>query len=268
LGLQAFDMTGKVAVVTGAAGLLGAKHCEALAEAGAHVVCLDIKLEDAQELAHQLTHRFGPRCLGVGCDIVQTEQVKSAALTVLGEFGRVDALVNNARSGYATEELVGFEDFDVRVIRRDFMVQVEGAVICAQHFGAQMAKQGNGSIVNICSTYGVVAPDLRIYQEEQVKFGTPVSYSVAKSALIGLTKYLASYWGVQNVRVNLLTPGGIRAEGRRQSDTFLNAYSYRVPLGRMARENEMQGAIVFLCSDASSYMTGANLVVDGGWTAW
>ncbi len=264
---ELFDLTGRVAVVTGAVGLLGVKHCEALASAGAHVVCLDMKAEDANALATDLTARFSARCLGVACDITQPAQVQAACDEVMRAFGRVDALVNNARSGYAKQELVGFEDFDVQVVRRDFIVQVEGSVNCAQQFGAQMAKQGRGSIVNICSTYGVVAPNFQIYADEPIKFASPVSYSIAKSALIGLTQYLASYWGPAGVRANLLTPGGIRAESR-QTQTFLDKYNARVPLGRMAQPTEMQGAIVFLCSDASSYMTGANLIVDGGWTAW
>ena len=262
-----FDMTGRVAIVTGAVGLLGAKHCEVLASAGANVVCLDMKVEEANALAADLSERFSTRCIGVACDIAQPADVKSTCEHILNEFGHIDALVNNARSGYDKNELVGIEEFDVQVIRRDFIVQVEGSFNCAQQFGAQMAKQGRGSIVNICSTYGVAAPDFRIYSDEPIKIATPVSYSIAKSALVGLTNYLASYWGPAGVRANLLTPGGIRAEGR-QTQTFLDKYNARVPLGRMAQPTEMQGAILFLCSDASSYMTGANLVVDGGWTTW
>lgn len=260
-------MKDRVAIVTGAVGLLGAKHCEALAAAGANVVCLDVKADEAHALAETLTARYGPECIAVECDITQPTQVANACAQVMRKFWHVDALVNNARGGYAKEELVGFEEFDVQVARRDFIVQVEGAINCSQKFGTEMARQGRGSIVNMCSTYGVVAPDLRIYSDEPIKFATPVAYSISKSALIGLTKYLASYWGPAGVRVNLLTPGGIRSEVR-QTETFLSKYNARVPLGRMAQPTEMQGAIVFLCSDASSYMTGANLVVDGGWTAW
>lgn len=262
-----FEMNERVAIVTGAVGLLGVKHCEALASVGAHVVCLDVQATEAAMLAADLTARFSTRCLGIACDITQPAQVKTACAQVMREFGRVDALINNARSGYSKKELVGLEEFDVQIVRRDFIVQVEGAFNCAQQFGAQMAKQGRGSIVNICSTYGVVAPNFQIYADEPVKFASPISYSIAKSALIGLTNYLASYWGSSGVRANLLTPGGIRAESR-QSQTFLDKYNARVPLGRMAQPTEMQGAIVFLCSDASSYMTGANLIVDGGWTTW
>lgn len=260
-------MTGRVAVVTGAVGLLGEKHCEALASVGAHVVCLDLKTDEANALAADLTRRFGQKAIGVTCDISDSADVARACELVLSEFGRVDALINNARGGYTKAELVGFEDFDVRVARRDYIIQVEGALNCSQKFGTQMAKQGGGSIVNMCSTYGVGAPDFKVYSDEPIKIATPIAYSISKSALIGMTKYLASYWGPKGVRVNLLTPGGIRSEAR-QTQTFLDKYNARTPLGRMAKPTEMQGAIVFLCSDASSYMTGANLVVDGGWTAW
>ena len=268
MGLQSmFDMTKRVAVVTGAAGLLGVKHCEALAEAGANVICLDIDAEGARELAKRLCDRFGTRCVGIGCDIADHNQVDQALIEVMSLFGKVDALVNNARRPYQKEELLPFEEFSMEVLRKDFRVQIEGAIICTQKLGAQMVKQRYGSIVNICSTYGIVGPDQRIYEDEAVSTGTPVSYSVVKSALVGLTRYLASYWGPVGVRVNLLTPGGIRREGR-QTETFLRAYEERVPMRRMAMAGEMKGAIVFLCSDASSYMTGANLVIDGGWTAW
>lgn len=265
--LKSFDLSGHVAIVTGSAGLLGAKHCEVLAEAGANIVCLDLDLDAALRQANDLSSRMRGHSIGIGCDITNPSQVVNACTTVMQEFGRIDVLINNARAGYSPGELVEFENFDLGVLRRDLTVQVEGAVICCQKFGAEMVNQRHGSIVNICSTYGLVAPDLRIYRDEQIKNATPVSYSVAKSALIGLTKYLASYWGRSGVRVNLLTPGGIRSESR-QSETFLKAYTDRVPLGRMANPDEMQGAILFLSSDASSYMTGANLVVDGGWTAW
>jgi NAD(P)-dependent dehydrogenase (short-subunit alcohol dehydrogenase family) len=261
-------MTGRVAVVTGASGMLGIKHCEALAETGAQVVGLDLDATAATALAERLTQEYGSKCLGLACDITSPEQVEQALTATLATFGRVDALINNARWMYKPEELLVFEQFKIETLQNDFRVQVEGALLCSQKFGAQMAKQGKGSIVNICSTYGLVAPDLRIYADEPIKVGAPVSYSITKSALVGFTKYLAAYWGPAGVRVNLLTPGGIRAEGRRQSDTFLQAYSQRVPMGRMAAPHEMQGAVVFLCSDASSYMTGTNLVVDGGWTAW
>ena len=262
-----FDLTGRVAVVTGAAGLLGVKHCEALAAAGAHVVGLELEQAPAAALAQRLSADYGVKCLGLGADIRQRADVQQAMMDVMETFGRVDILVNNARWLYRREELLPFEEFDVEVLRHDFSVQVEGALMCSQILGAQMVRQGRGSIVNIGSIYGLVAPDMRLYQDEAVKIGTPVSYAIAKSALLGLTQYLAAYWAPKGVRVNLLTPGGIRLEGR-QSETFLKAYNARVPLGRMAEPDEMQGALVFLSSDASSYMTGSNLVVDGGWTAW
>jgi NAD(P)-dependent dehydrogenase (short-subunit alcohol dehydrogenase family) len=265
--MQRFDMRGSVAVVTGAVGFLGQKHCEALAEAGANVVALDLDVLGANTLAERLNAEYGGEAIGMGCDITDEASVDEATTRIMASFGRIDALVNNARKLPTAADVVSFEDLSIDSVRRDLRVTIEGTLLCSQKMGARMAQAGGGSIVNISSMYGLVAPNLRMYEELGVPVGVPMSYSIGKSALIGMTKHLAAYWGKQNVRVNLLAPGGVRSEGR-QSEEFVAAYAERTPLARMSRDDELKGAIVFLCSQASSYMTGANLVIDGGWTAW
>jgi NAD(P)-dependent dehydrogenase (short-subunit alcohol dehydrogenase family) len=262
-----FDMSGQVAVVTGSLGMLGREHCKALAGAGASLVCMDLDEAAAVAQAEELTKEFSVPALGLGCDISVEAQGVASVQRVLDRFGRVDALVNNARWPYTRADLQRSGELSLAVLRADYAVQVEGAFVLCREFGKPMRAARRGSIVNISSIYGFLGPDQRIYEKEGIPTGTPISYSINKAALTGLTHHLAAEWGADNVRVNLLTPGGIRAEGR-QSETFLAAYHAKVPLGRMAWPAEMAGALVFLCSDASSYVTGTNILVDGGFSVW
>jgi 2-deoxy-D-gluconate 3-dehydrogenase len=277
-----FRLDGRVALVTGGAGLLGRRYCEALLQAGALVVIGDLETSRAQALAQQLNQTIGehPRALGVGLDVSDPKSVQSTVSVAVGAFGRLDILVNNAaltvRGGSErlspADYFAPFEDYKLDVWDQALRTNLTGMLLCAQAAGRQMLQQQppGGVVVNISSTYGVVAPDQRLYEGvrspyAEVGFNTPVSYAVTKTAVLGLTRYLATYWGSKHIRVNALTPHGVFDN---HDEAFVRNFVFRSPLGRMARNDEYRGALLFLVSDASSYMTGANLIVDGGWTAW
>ena len=269
-----FDLTGRVAVITGGAGLLGVKHAEAIASAGGVPVLLDVSSAAAQERAAALRETFSADALGLAADITTPAAVDAALKVVLGKYGRVDILINNAANNPKMESTAGvawsrLENFPLEQWHEDLAVGLTGAFLCSRVFGAEMARRGSGVILNVSSDLGVIAPDQRLYRkdgtpddEQPVK---PVTYSVVKTGLIGLTRYLATYWAERGVRVNAISPGGVFND---QPDAFVKRLSSLIPLGRMAHVDEYQGAILFLCSDASSYMTGANLVVDGGRSTW
>jgi NAD(P)-dependent dehydrogenase (short-subunit alcohol dehydrogenase family) len=273
--LDLFRLDGKVALVTGGAGLLGRRYCEALLEAGARVVIGDLDQHAAAALADELGANT---TLGLRLDVADEGSVQETVAKGVERFGRLDILVNNAaltvRGGserlQPADYFAPFETYSRDVWDRALAVNLTGMLLCAQAAGRQMLEQGGGVMVNVSSTYGVVAPDQRLYDGvkspyAETGFNTPVSYAVTKTAVLGLTRYLATYWAQRNIRVNALTPHGVFDN---HDDTFVKNFVYRSPLGRMARNDEYRGALLFLVSDASSYMTGANLVVDGGWTAW
>jgi NAD(P)-dependent dehydrogenase (short-subunit alcohol dehydrogenase family) len=263
-----FDLSEKVAIVTGALGLIGKEHCRALADAGATVVATDVDGKACDAFAREM-----PNALGVGADITKQASVVALRDAVLARFGRVDVLVNNAaindkfESPAAAAELSKFENYPLDLWQRSLDVNVTGMFLCCQTIGSVMAERGAGSIVNVASTYGIVAPDQSLYvrPDGTQSFYKSAAYPVTKGAVISLTRFLAAYWGSKGVRVNTLSPGGVE---NGQDDWFVESYAKRTPLKRMARANDYRGAIVFLASDESSYMTGANLVVDGGFTAW
>jgi NAD(P)-dependent dehydrogenase (short-subunit alcohol dehydrogenase family) len=271
---QMFELIGRVAIVTGAAGMLGRQYAMTLLEAGARVVLADINADAAGEAAREVMGEAGGTALAWGVDISQPDQVSRMVSETVQRWGRIDILVNNAAidpkfdTSVAGQQSIAFEDYPLDLWQRSLDVNLTGAFLCAQAVGKVMVRQSSGVMVNISSTYGLVAPDQRLYRRdsdaEQTLF-KPVSYAVTKAGIAHLTRYLAAYWGAKNIRVNTLTPGGVRSA---QDDEFVQKYSARTPLGRMADKNELCGALLFLVSDASSYMTGANLVVDGGWTAW
>jgi 2-deoxy-D-gluconate 3-dehydrogenase len=276
--MQKFDLTGRVAIITGGPGLLGKEFCRTLAEAGASVVVADINADGVNSTASTLI-KAGYHCLGVATDVTQPESVHNLIDETLATFGRLDILVNSAAldpkfDPDALAEMAkrgalsgAFEDYPLDSWRAALDVNLTGMFLCCQAAVKPMLAQGKkGSIINICSTYGLVAPDQRIYQHsgEQTSY-KPVYYSVTKAGVLGLTRYLSAYYAGTDIRVNALTPGGIY---NNHDDEFLQAYSARTVMGRMAHKDEMNGALLFLASDASSYMTGSNLVVDGGWTAW
>jgi len=271
---ELFDLYGRVAVVTGGAGLLGYYHADVLASAGAHVVLLDLACAKPWERAVQLKEAHGVECLGLGADITIEVSVKEACKEVMGKFGRIDILINNAANnpkveGSGSQNWSRLENFPLQAWDDDIRVGLTGAFLCSRVFGTEMVKRGSGVILNIASDLALIAPDQRIYRvdglPEESQPVKPVTYSVIKTALLGLTRYLATYWSRANIRVNSISPGGVF---NGQPEVFLNKLEGLIPMGRMAKQNEYQGAILFLCSDASSYMTGANLVIDGGRTCW
>lgn len=263
----------RVAVVTGATGLLGRHHCTALAESGASVVAVDLALEPCQALAEELTRLHGACALGVACDVTDPDGLAGLRERVLGRFGGIDVLVNNAAVDEKVEgsggdpELSRFERLPLAVFERSLRVNVTGTFLCCQALGSEMARRGSGSIVNIASTYALVAPDQSLYRSSDgsQSFYKSAAYPTSKGAVLSLTRYLAAYWGRNGVRVNALCPGGVE---NGQTRHFLDRYAERTPLGRMARPWDYTGALIFLACDASAYMTGAELVVDGGFTAW
>lgn len=266
-----FDLSGRVAVITGGAGLLGYHHGAILAEAGAHVVVLDLAGALPELRAGQLQMAHGPECVGIAVDITKENSVEEARDQVLAKFGRVDILINNAANNPKVEDQKPgqpwsrLENFPLETWNADIAVGLTGAFLCSRVFGAEMAKRGGGVILNVASDLAVIAPDQRLYRKEGLAEDEqpvkPVTYSVVKTALLGLTRYLSTYWVQQGVRVNAISPGGVF---NGQPDEFTTRLHALIPMARMAHKDEYQGAVLFLCSDASSYMTGQNLIVDGG----
>lgn len=269
-----FRLDGRVAVITGGAGLLGYQHAATVAGLGGIPVLLDINAEGLTANASRLAEETGCEAFVLVADITDLDAVAAAGQQVLASHGRVDILINNAARNPKVEnsgdkDFSRLEHFPWEQWRLDLDVGLGGAFNCAKVFGSHMARQGGGVIVNIASDLGVIAPDQRLYRvegrepdQQPVK---PVTYSVVKHGLIGLTKYLATYWCEQGVRCNALSPGGVYAG---QNDVFVSKLTQLIPLGRMAEADEYRGAIAFLCSDASTYMNGANLVMDGGRSTW
>jgi NAD(P)-dependent dehydrogenase (short-subunit alcohol dehydrogenase family) len=271
---EKFDLTGRVAVVTGGVGLLGAEFCRTLAEAGAVVSIVDLNASASQAVADSLTNS-GYKALALPTDITQPDSVNGAVENVLSTFGRLDILVNSAALDPKFDpEAINkgitpgaFEDYPLDLWNSALNVNLTGMFLMTQACVKPMIEQGKkGSIINICSTYGLNGPDQRIYIKDgkRVAF-KPIYYTVTKAGVVGFTKYLAAYYAETEIRVNALTPGGVF---NNHEDYFVKNYSAKTILGRMARKDEMNGALLFLASDASSYMTGNNVVVDGGWTAW
>ncbi|MEL7372051.1 MAG: SDR family oxidoreductase, partial [Myxococcota bacterium] len=255
-----FDLSGTVAMVTGAVGLLGTEHCHALAAHGAAVVAADIDEASAVRLAGEIAATYENRTLGIGFDVTREESVKNAKIRIEEELGSVDVLINNAaindkfENPEAAAEQSKFENYPLELWQTSLNVNVTGLFLCCQVFGTEMAKRGKGSIINIASTYGMVGPDQSLYRTpdgEQIFYKTP-SYPTTKGAVINFTRFLAAYWGQKGVRVNTLSPGGVEAG---QDAYFIENYSRRTPLGRMADKQDYRGAVVFLASDASRYMT-------------
>jgi 2-deoxy-D-gluconate 3-dehydrogenase len=268
---EKFRLNDHTAVVTGGAGLLGKEFCRTLAQAGAMVVVADLNETAAQQVAESLK-REGLRACAVGVNVTDPDSVQKMVAAALDSTGRLDVLVNSAAMDPKFDDSQKgqhgntFEDYPVEAWRQALDVNLTGMFLCCQAASKPMVAQNYGSIINICSTYGLVGPDQRLYERPgQPRQYKPVFYSVTKAGVLGMTHYLATYFAGKNVRANALTPGGVY---NNHDDLFNQNYSVRTVLGRMAHHDEMNGALLFLASDASSYMTGSNLVVDGGWTAW
>lgn len=266
-----FDLSGKTAIVTGGAGILGHHFCAGLAESGAAVAVVDVQEGAAQELAVELRSRYGTKSLGIACDVSSPQSVQAMIARVVSEFGEINILHNNAagKSDDLNAFFAPFEDYSLDQWRKIMAVNLDGMFLVAQAVGKQMVAQGRGgSIIQTASIYGVMAPDHRIYKGSFYlghQINTPAVYTASKAAVIGLTKYLATYWANKGIRVNTLTPGGTESG---QNDEFNRRYSARIPMNRMAAAQEMVGALLYLASDASSYVTGQNIIVDGGLNAW
>jgi 2-deoxy-D-gluconate 3-dehydrogenase len=274
--LELFNLSGRTAIVTGGAGLLGAEFCRTLAGAGAQVIVADLDFERASQLAQAIT-ADGGEAVGVDLDVTDPESVQSLLAITLENFGRLDILVNSAaldpkfdpQHAPAESQMAGtgaFEDYPLEAWNQALDVNLTGAFLCCQAAVRPMLEQRSGVIVNLSSIYGLSGPDQRMYQRpgKPVQY-KPVFYSVTKWGILGLTQYLATYYAGKNIRVNALSPGGVY---NGHDENFVHSYSARAVIGRMAEKDEMNGALLFLASDASAYMTGANLIIDGGWTAW
>jgi len=267
----AFDLKGKTAVVSGALGLLGREHCAALAGAGARVVVTDLNADGLEALAEGLRQSGAPDAMAVPADITKADEVDALRDAVLARFGQIDVLVNNAaiddKFGSNAAEESRFENYSVERFRRQLDVNVTGVFLCCQRLGSAMAQRGSGSIINVASTYALVAPNQDLYRlaDGTQAFWKGAAYPASKGAVLQLTRFLAAYWGERGVRVNALCPGGVEAG---QDAHFRERYAERTPLKRMAAPGDYRGALLFLASDASAYMTGASMVVDGGFTIW
>lgn len=257
-------MNGKVAIVTGGTGFLGKEFCEILSAQGADVAVVDLNESDCKKFAEELAKKHKTKAIGVKADITKKSEVEKTVSEVVKKLGKIDILVNGAAT--KTKNFYeSFENYPQEDWEQVMDVNLTGAFLFSQEVGKQMAKQHGkgGTIINIASVYGVTPPDQRIYKGN--KINTPAVYTASKAGLIGLTKYLATYWAEKNIRVNSISPGGVF---NNQEKEFVKKYSERVPMGRMANKNELNGALLFLASDASSYVTGQNLIVDGGLSVW
>ncbi len=263
-----FDLTNKNIILTGSAGFLGSEYANALSMAGANVILVDISKSKNKQVMNNIKEKYETNASSFQVDITKPNQVKKLKKDILKKYNVIDGLVNNAFLSPRTNPekfSKPFEEFSLDIWNKTLEVNLTGVFLLCQEFGQVMVKQKSGSIVNIGSIYGLVGADQRIYGSS--KINSPVSYAVTKGAIVNLTRYLAAYWDRKNIRVNTLTLGGVQDE-KYMDKQFIKKYSDKTILGRMAKKEEYSGALIFLLSNASSYMTGANLVVDGGWTAW
>lgn len=275
--LKRFEIKNKICVVTGGAGLIGRRHAQAILEGKGIPVLLDICENHLQDEKQQLLKEYGKdavvKCFAV--DITNRSELEGVCEDLVAEYGKIDVLINNAANNPKIEsdsknmKATRFDDFSLELWNDDIAVGLTGAFLCAQVFGKIMEKHGEGVILNISSDYGIIAPDQRIYRkkgiEEEQQIVKPVSYSVVKHGIIGLTKYLATYWADKGVRVNTLCPASLY---NGQDEEFVKNISNLIPMGRMSNPDEYVCTVLYMISDASSYMTGATVVLDGGRTIW
>jgi len=263
---KVFNLTGKVAIVTGAAGQLGGEYVKTLLSAGTSVAAFDIDFNNKKSKLDDINSN---NLIKVEVDITKRGSLENGLETVMRKIGNPEILINNAAidapPNAGEQETGPFELYPELSWQNIMDVNLKGVFLSCQLIGGHMAKACGGSIINISSLYGILSPDQRVYEYKEKPFFKPVAYSVSKAGVLNLTRYLATYWAKQNLRVNTLTLAGVFNS---QDKEFLDNYTSRVPLGRMANEDEFNGAILFLASDASSYMTGANLVIDGGYSCW
>ncbi len=270
-----FSLAEKVVIITGAAGLLGRRHAEAVAKFGGIPILLDITTNKVVELAAEIQEKFNVTSIGYFVDITDEPSVMESARKIIKRFGRIDALINNAANNPKmehsnNENFSRLEHFPLKTWSDDINVALTGSFLCSKHYGFEISKNPNGgSIINISSDLGLIAPDQRLYDEVDKSYDDqnrkPVSYSVVKTGIIGLTRYLATYWAEKNVRCNALCPGGVE---NGQTKEFINKLNDKIPMKRMAKADEFQGAIIWMLSDQASYLNGAIIPIDGGRTTW
>jgi NAD(P)-dependent dehydrogenase (short-subunit alcohol dehydrogenase family) len=270
-----FDLKDKVIIVTGAVGLLGRKHVEAIAAFGGHPVLLDLSPTAVASFAEEINSEYGVNASGFSVDITDEDRIADNVVEVVKRYGKIDGLVNNAANNPRVEDnqlndCSRLENFSLDNWNEDIAVGLTGSFLSAKYYGYQISKNSNGGvIVNISSDLGLIAPDQRLYshdtllvEDQPVK---PVTYSVVKTGLLGLTRYLATYWADSNVRCNAICPGGVE---NGQSEAFIKEVSSRIPLGRLAYVEEYQGILVWMLGNAARYLNGAIIPVDGGRTTW
>jgi NAD(P)-dependent dehydrogenase (short-subunit alcohol dehydrogenase family) len=261
-----FNLSGQIAVVTGAAGQLGGEYVRTLLKAGAYVAAFDSHLENPKG---KLKAIKSAKLMRVETDITKKDSIKKGLNAVLSRFGVPSILINNAAidapPNASVQDTSSFETYPESSWQMMMDVNLKGMFLCCQIVGGCMVRKKKGSIINISSIYGLLSPDQRIYEYKDDPFFKPVAYSVTKAGVLNLTRYLATYWAIKNVRVNTLTLAGVY---NNQDKNFLRNYIPKIPLGRMACQSDFNGAVIFLASDASSYVTGTNLIVDGGYTSW
>jgi NAD(P)-dependent dehydrogenase (short-subunit alcohol dehydrogenase family) len=271
--MELFSLKGRVIVITGAGGLLGRQHAEIIAKAEGIPILLDINLELISEIAKDFNSRYGINSSAYVVDITAESEIQKNCEVILNKYGKIDGLINNAANNPKMENsdqrnFSRLENFPALSWDNDLAVGLKGAFLCCKHYGKVISKQG-GSIINISSDLGIIAPDQRLYRiqgiAEDLQPVKPVTYSVIKTGLIGLTKYMSTYWLNPIVRCNAICPGGVETE---QDPSFIKELCSRIPMKRMANKTEYQGAILFLLSEASSYMTGSVINIDGGRTSW
>jgi NAD(P)-dependent dehydrogenase (short-subunit alcohol dehydrogenase family) len=270
-----FRLDDKVVVVTGATGLLGRKHIEAIAAYGGKPIIIDLSKNNIDRLIQEIDTKFNVQASGYVVDITNEDEIKKNLNEIIDQFGRIDCLVNNAANNPKVEKsseknFTRLENFPLDVWNKDIAVGLTGAFLCAKYYGNQISKNSNGGvIVNISSDLGLISPDQRLYQQsglpESQQPVKPVTYSVVKTGVIGLTRYLATYWAEKNVRCNAICPGGVE---NGQPKEFIQEVSLRIPVGRLANANEYQSTLIWMLSDASSYLNGAIVPVEGGRTVW
>ena len=273
--LDMFNLKGKVVVITGAAGLLGRKHAEVVACYGGTPILIDLSQGLVDSIANDLNIKYNTGSVGFAVDITNESMVEKNANLLIDNFGKIDVLINNAANNPKIESSsdVNFsrlENFPLDLWNNDINVGLTGSFLCAKHYGYKISKnQNGGSVVNISSDLGLIAPDQRLYKKDGVDDNfqnvKPVTYSIVKTGIIGLTRYLATYWNDNNVRCNAMCPGGVK---NGQPEDFLRKVSKRIPMGRMAYADEYQSTLLWMISDASSYLNGAIIPVDGGRTTW
>ena len=270
-----FRLDGKVIVITGAAGLLGRKHAEAVLAFGGIPILLDLSLESVERVVGELNVKYSSNARGMSVDITNEQQIMDNSDFLIKKFGKIDGLINNAANnpkveGEGDKNFSRLENFPLDIWEQDIAVGLTGAFLCAKHYGSKISKnQEGGSIINISSDLGLIAPDQRLYSKpglpEDQQSVKPITYSIVKTGIIGLTRYLATYWADKNVRCNAMCPGGVE---NGQPSEFIDLVSQRIPMGRLAQSDEYQGTLIWMLSDASSYLNGAVIPVEGGRSTW